>query len=135
MELHEQVTSPDLSNKLHQLGVTAPSVFWRDYAGSEPDELEWAQNFEPYYCEDNVNCYSVAELGEMLPKDVRFWTGIKTKKRRANAQHLHIFHGNGWMVNYTGGGARENYTQHADTEADAHAKMLIYLIENKIIQP
>jgi len=76
MKLHEQLTpSPELSNKLHQLGVTAPSIFWRDWTGSKPDELEWAKDFEPYYCEDNVNAYSATEHGEMLQKqDVR--TGI-----------------------------------------------------------
>ena len=70
MELHDQVTSPELSNKLHKLGVTAPSAFWRDYTGSNPHELEWAQDFKPYYCEDNVNCYSVAELDEILPATI-----------------------------------------------------------------
>lgn len=67
MELHEQLTSPEVSNWLRQLGVTAPSVFWRDWTGSKSEELEWAENFEPF-CEDNLNCYSEAELAELLPR-------------------------------------------------------------------
>jgi len=110
MELHEQLASPELCNQLHKLGVTAPSVFWRDWTGSKSDELEWAENFEPYFCEDNVNAYSATELGEMLPN-----TEYCLSRREPNGKE--------WRCG----------NQIESTEADARAKMLIYLLENKLI--
>ncbi len=67
MNLVKQVTSVALSNRLHELGVTTSSLYYREWTGAKEDEIEmWAEK-DGDFCEDNVNCYSVAELGEMLP--------------------------------------------------------------------
>lgn len=121
MNLHEQVTSPELSNKLHQLGVTAPSVFWRDWTGAKPEELEWAKNFEPFYCEDNVNAYSVAELGEMLS------SGMGDTHKSASGRWICKF------VPVSKDGIDRWVEQDGQTEADARAQMLIYLLENGLM--
>jgi len=130
VELHEQLTSPELSNKLHQLGVTKPSVFWRDWTGSKSEELEWAENFEPFLCEDNVNCYSVAELGEILPQTL-------TIKKTKYQLFVSVALDKQWFVVYAN---VDDYHDNAPikfmmchNEADALAKMLIYLIENRLI--
>jgi hypothetical protein len=127
VELHEQLASPELSNKLHQLGVTRPSVFWRDWTGSKSEELEWAENFEPLLCEDNVNCYSVAELGEMLPRYI---------VKDGLSLELIIIRSSVWRLNYGDPSCKGSIVFTAgndDSEADARAKMLIYLIENRLI--
>lgn len=112
MELYKQLSSVDLSNKLHVLGVTHPSVFYRDSTRSaENDIQQWEV---PDYCPDNVNCYTVAELGELL--------GANIPK---------IFQNNNrkWVMFNPFEGGYSTY----ETEADARAKMLIYFIENKLI--
>src|SRR5262249_41324866 len=118
MELHEQLTSPELSNKLHQLGVTVPSIFWRDWTGSKSDELEWAKNFEAFYCEDNVNCYSVAELAQMLPRHIE----VVSRYRDADRYKIQMR-------------VEDRFLEDEDrTLADAYAKMIVYLIKNKRIE-
>ncbi len=94
---------------------------------------DWGAELVSFEPENSIPAPTATQLAEELPKDVHFFCGIKIKKRRTHAQHIHIFHGNGWMVNYTGGGARENYTQRGDTLPDALGLMMVYLLENKLI--
>lgn len=123
MKLENQVTSPEISNKLKDLGVTTPGIFLRDYRGSKADEIE--ESTEPGYFIDGVNCYTVAELGEMLPEI----DGLMMFQDRAGDSHRV------WYANMED----EEYpfdfdnAQIANTEADARGKMLIYLLENKLI--
>lgn len=127
MKLEHQVCSLDLAKRLKELGVKQESLFkWHD----EMDDSN------PYVCqtehkvwENQCSAFTVAELGEMLPK----------------------IHGNGqnyvawthrwtnWLCEYI---SLENdslfcdgkpVVEMAPTEADARAKMLIYLLENKLI--
>ena len=66
MKLENQVTNVYLSNKLHELGVIEPSLFFRDSTKSKEEDIEfWGK---PDYCPDNVACYTTAELGKMLNK-------------------------------------------------------------------
>ncbi|MEO8596706.1 MAG: hypothetical protein ABI759_25530 [Candidatus Solibacter sp.] len=67
MKLEEQVTSVELSNKLHKLGVTRSSGYFREWTGAKEDEIGQWDDPGGSYCLDNDNCYTVAELGEMLP--------------------------------------------------------------------
>jgi hypothetical protein len=62
-----------------------------------------------------ISAFTVAELGEILGKG--YWT---TKLDEV------------WSCKIRGNG---NHFEHADTEADARAKMLVDLLENKLIQP
>jgi hypothetical protein len=132
MKLHEQLTSPQLSNQLHKLGLIKPSVFWRDYTGSRPEELEWANGFEPYYCEDNVNAYSAVDLGEMLP------SRLYNTNDKEHGEHQFICEKwpNGlWNAAYVCLKCKGNLVKFQDeNEADARAKMLISLIENNLIK-
>jgi hypothetical protein len=122
MDLHNQVTSPELSNKLHQIGLTAPSVFCRDWTGAKPDEIEYDKNFEPYYCEDNVNCYTASELGNLLPPGYQSNRVGPLSNNPAQKQ----YEWRSWHLTL-------DSCFFADTEADARAKMLIYLIENNLV--
>lgn len=142
MKLEQQVCSLELAKKLKELGVKQDSlfywindhIFYKTGLGAYRDDGACVGD-RSFACASKVSSFTVAELGEMLPHEVHFFTGIKNPRRRKNSQHLHCFFGSmGPMVNYTGGGARENYTQRGATEADARAKMLIYLLENNLIK-
>lgn len=134
MKLEDQVVSLELAKKLKELGFKQESLFWwvtntigGDVLLTEGDTFvaesaigtkKVRETFtfstegikEKFY----ISAYTVAELGEMLP---RF-------------QNL-PYQGNGcWVF------ADTNEIIIAEiTEADARAKMLIYLAENKLLTP
>ena len=123
MELKNQVTSVDLSNKIHELGITTPSIFYREWTGAKALEIEMWESLTGDYCPDNINCYTAEELGEMLPKyfESKKCFDENTKK------HFYLiscqeakFEGNPLFID-------------EETEADARAKMLIYLKEKNLI--
>jgi hypothetical protein len=144
MKLEQRVTSVELSNKLHELGVTTPSQYYRDWTGAEENEIEsWGQD-DGDYCPDNVNCYTVAELGEMLPShDCGVTPSTPDNPPEGYLDGIEVIHtheNEKWVSRF----GEDTYFDHipaldslpvsrAKTEADARAKMLIYLIENKLI--
>ena len=121
MKLENQVTNVELSNKLHELGVTEPSLFFRDSTKSKEEDIEfWGK---PDYCPDNVACYTTAELGELLPNGIDY---IITTTKCANR----------WLCRceHIKGAFREIlHDEWDETEANARAKCLIYLIENNLL--
>lgn len=128
MELSKQVCSLELAQKLKELGVKQESLF---YYEKYPD-IEYSN--VPRYCEsgqwdkDSISAFTVAELGEMLPNDYQVsddsYAWFKTSKDMWDK----------WTVAYEQFTPTEKqHFQTADTEADARAKMLCYLIENKLI--
>jgi hypothetical protein len=130
MELQQQVCSLDLAKRLKELGVEQESIFWwcgdvsLDFLPQPMTKKEISSYNQVEFCEPGVSAFTVAELGEMLPK-------------RLHQSNLTITRGVWWEVCYdeatvdTLGGYKGLQT--ADTEADARAKMLIYLIENKLL--
>lgn len=110
MELEKQVVSLELAKKLEELGVKQESLFyWRRHK-VKGMVIEYGRNDLDEYL---TAAFTVAELGEMLPDRTR------TDKRD----------GSSWV-------SCEELVKPeiADTEADARAKMLIYLIENGLIK-
>jgi len=153
MELSQQVTSLELSKRLKELGVKQVSLFyWYDTTSEGGVEVEPKYNNDVlgYHIEKYPQLYhsafTVSELGEMLPKLIK------------NKYHLALgfLGGKGtsipsetlWFVGY-----REIITQETENahygdylqidrhiahtsgirEVDARAKMLIYLLEQKLI--
>lgn len=113
MKLEDQVVSLELAKKLKELGVRQESLFyWNDCWMGKPtlDRAIHSDNGKESY-----SAFTVAELGEMLPHH-----NIKMYNIQPRIQ-LRI------------GGKELNAFVEAETEADARAKMLIYLIENKLI--
>lgn len=117
------VTSLELSRRLKELGVPQTSL------------LYWATDgallYLPLMPNQYVDCsaYLASELGEMLPdiitgehlysyQQARNWSDKRLPKHR---------------LVYWFAGEIELYRVDADTEANARAKMLIYLIENNLI--
>lgn len=148
MKLEQQVCSLELAKRLKELGVKQETYFvwWYTEAMSAdvkyfPDQdwgkREWslrvnapldANRKENLYGGRALAAFTVAELGEMLPDVViddedrtNFW--LRTWKT-----------GQEWAFAYTYG-QTSIYVETALTEADARAKMLIYLIENNLITP
>ena len=130
MELSEQVVSLDLAKRLKELGVKQESSFYYDYAphvnnGKPLDDPIISFWRLPPWCafgnrpnkDDFVSAFTVAELGELLPD----WQ--ETVKRADKDWVCIIRHKNSDINDHS----------FAQTEADARAKMLIHLIENKLM--
>lgn len=125
MELKDQVCSLESSKRLKELGVKQESLFWwvdfinnacttKDGKGFESHRFQCLYNDDGIYeMEDKVyleikgkySAFTVAELGEMLRECPQL----------------------NWCYLYTGDLIFQ------PTEAEARAKMLIYLLENKLI--
>jgi hypothetical protein len=130
MKLENQVVSLDLSRKLKELGVKQESLFsWKPDRPQIPTLTEAEQLATQWKLFDSASgtgdyaAFTVAELGEMLPaniqetnKKILYWKQIREGKTDWYAGVLEEL---AWVV--------------AGTEADARAKMLIYLLENKLI--
>lgn len=122
MKLEQKTCSLELSKKLKEMGVPQDSYFYwktaKDYCKLVNDNHDSgypigigkrAKGAEHY------SAFTVAELGEMLPQ---FAAG---KFNRGNS----FF----WKIEIP----NFSITIESETEADARAKMLIYLLENKLI--
>lgn len=127
MKLEQQVTSLELAKRLKELGVTQESVF--HYILTKRGlQLRYALTKKQKHQMvlsgvDIWSAFTVAELGEMLP----IWVGSDYLEMYKNEDP------NGrWQVRY----GEVNYVFKSfseATEADARAKMLIYLLENELI--
>ena len=121
MKLENQVCSLELAQKLKSLGVKQESLFQHNLLEKEdvyritygnPRTNTFGRKFI-----DTVSAFTVAELGEMLPK------GCFTTKTESEEFPWRCEYKGGYGITASG----------ADTEADARAKMLCYLLENKLI--
>ncbi len=126
MKLEQQVCSLELARKLKKLGVKQDSLFWwveimENYKWTGEYELEY--EIPDYQRKTrSISAFTVAELGEMLPKGF-LAQKISNRKTSKNKYRCH-----GYMED-------ESYyipTLYANSEANARAKMLIYLLENNL---
>ena len=137
MKLTNQVVSIELSKRLKELGVKQESYFeWKNggvLGGQRPHHSEiLPRKRPPQYGAANqafsfYAAFTVAELGEM------FLTGykgtLKFKTYRGTDKEFWI------SLSYTENNQlSDSLMFSADTEANARAKMLIYLIENKLMK-
>jgi hypothetical protein len=124
MKLEQQVVSLELSKKLKELGVKKESLWWwREYVISKgADVIAWGEDSEDDGKVKLYSAFTVAELGEMLPAKI-YIDGVKYalrfKKNRENKWYLKYWRKKSTLCDYK-----------ADTEANARAKALIWLIEN-----
>lgn len=128
MNLEQHVCSLELAKRLNELGVKQESylwwLFWDDHNGEgeraaivhDRGRADVWEITERDKVGAIVSAFTVAELGEMLPESAK---SMKSSQNVADER---------WL-SYCVGHDRIFY---ADTEADARAKMLIYLIENKL---
>ncbi len=129
MKLQDQVCTLEQAKRLKELGVNGNIYSWLTTicepistflvsTGTEMQDNEWP-------------AFTVAELGEMLPN------GFKTRKNIEAKYRVNSEIPNKWICS---GGclaiSRKAFHQtnkQYDTEAQARAEMLIYLLENKLI--
>lgn len=120
MKIENQVTSLELSKKLKELGVKQESAFYWYFS---IDDNKWKITDNELLKDERWEwcfAFTVAELGEMLPKHCKSFQAYNTKKN------------NKWWCEYSQYGVID--TKYAETEANARAKMLIYLLENNLIK-
>lgn len=131
MELKKQVCSLDLAKRLEELGVSQKSSFvwcaddiWfrTPLDGSREDGARISSRT----LNDNAQfaAFTAAELGEMFPIQ---WMGTTRTDLIANPDAT-----GRWASVYVDAHNLPHIV-YADTEADARAKMFIYIIENKFI--
>ena len=128
MELEKQVCSLEYAQKLKELGCKQESI-WCWWDGTDLGyELILFNSLE--YCDrkesdiHGCSAYTVAELGEMLPSQYHSWKSILDEEGL----------GKGCLCVRFSEPEFDSSDEHwisADTEANARAKMLIWLIENK----
>jgi hypothetical protein len=83
--LRNSVTSTQVSNELKRLDVHEPSSFFRDWTGAKENAVEQIKKGRKYYCVDEVNCYTLKELGQILikyAKEVRRLSLLVSKKEK-----------------------------------------------------
>lgn len=120
MKLEDQVCSLELAKQLKELGVKQEGLyFWFNGGGAWHIVLNKAGVEEP--SKSIFSAFTVAELGEMLPKMENIVVMIFDNGRCQ------------LCLQQTPVEGKVTPIFEADTEADARAKMLIYLIENKLI--
>lgn len=125
MKLEQQVTSLELSKKLKELGLPQTAHF---------GHIAGCIMAFPETTLIDCSAFSVAELGEILPPYIfeaehgHFHQLQSQKTEEGEWEVFYIYH---WHE--TDHFIGEDVFQ-AETEADARAKMLIYLIENKLIK-
>ena len=132
MTFEKQVCSLELAKKLKELGVKQESYFvWKQLSNQSE---KWRVSLSDIHVKDYhgelISAFTVAELGEMLPHhihlegknyQIEIWSGSDVKDVRF------------WSIGYNNYGNKSEFVFGANTESDARAKMLIYLLENKLI--
>lgn len=113
MQLEKQVCSLELAKKLKELGVKQESHFRWYHASLIPWNVVTSHGFSNEEArERSPSAFTVAELGELLGSNFETFFG-----------------GRLWYVTMAASGKQWE----AETEADARANALIYLLENKLI--
>lgn len=126
MKLEDQVVNLELAKRLKKLGVEQESyLFWNEGHWDDTRLVtpSFMGNTGILPSGQNYSAFTVAELGEMLPRtiDGDAWLTTGTDQRR------------GWCIGYFCDDTEAFKPLNADTEADARALMLCYLIENGLL--
>ena len=128
MKLEDQVVSLELAKRLKELGVRQHGEFYWCNPENSKGELigdKWVVYRKDGYTvlDDDPSAFTVAELGEMLP-----WT-VYTRRTADESKAGRIW-------NCFHNPRKDEFFSECDlTEADARAKMLIYLIEKGLVKP
>lgn len=134
MKLENQVCSLELAKKLRELGVKQESVFVWHLDGvlriaCDPDERighmfipKEAMTISPQADKEVCAAFTVAELGEIL------------EPMSATSATWHDNEAKRWDVVLNEKILGDDIHFFSSTEADARAKMLIYLLENNLLK-
>jgi len=127
MKLEDQICSLELSKRLKELGVPQKSLFYWIASHKNDGSFRLGQTtIESRFAKKDrlYSAFTASELGEMFPDDGYTYFSFKTKK----ADDSRLF----WIAKRSNG--QDAHYEEDFTEVSARAKMLIYLIENKLIE-
>ena len=135
MKIEDQVCSLELAKKLKELGVKQESLFyWSKLSIQNEYNLELRTNIfnqEIIFadCTDYISAFSVGELGEFLPKELRI------NNMSYYYTQMTDITGKIWICFYRNSLCELKDAEGTDEiEVNARAKILIYLIENNLIK-
>jgi len=138
MKLEDQVCSLEVARKLKALGVKQES-FWSWYDTIDRDDgprLNRSDENCPVCTlpkqnwEEKISAFTAAELGEMLPEQAG--PGFfREKMIDIPTSRYEVFYADSFTERIV---LPQDQSIRAATEADARAKMLIYLIENNLLE-
>lgn len=117
MKLEQQVCGLELAKRLKELGVKQDSFYLWD--GVDKNLIR--ADADGWLIERCYSAFTVAELGEMFPETPAYFSF----KSRDASQNNGLF----WVAKRSDG--TNVHLEQAKTEADARAKMLIYLLASK----
>lgn len=123
--LEQQITSLELSKRLCELGVKQESLFyWADIGSGfkifGKDIIDIENSIHPSSYIENWAAFTVSELGDLLKCGLQSALIVDTATNKI--KEFQVF------------SPYYNIYQLAETEVDARAKILIHLIENKLIE-
>lgn len=134
MNLENQVCSLELAKRLKELSVKQESLFWWKYwipkKGSSYIHDGWNLSiYKGSNTEDDrheiISAFTIAELGEILPEN---YISCKTE----GMKYPELKYKKYWLCYYDPDGCDKN-TIMEESESDAREKMLVYLLENKLM--
>ncbi len=119
MELSSQVTNLELSKKLKELGVKQGGLFsYIYYKGMTCDGFELKQTGWKMEEQEFISAFTISELLELLP----YWLDISKS------------HDKDYMCRVFEKNTDTNHHSFDENPCNALAKMLIHLIENKLLE-
>lgn len=130
MNLKNQVCSLELAKRLKELGVKQESIFWYTCFRNGTADISF-QYDSKYIPPSHYAAFTVAELGEILPDHIIYKNpfGIpqeyylkQSKKDNEYKIYIEFLDEDGVAIFFS------------ENEANARAKMLIYLLENKLME-
>ncbi len=132
MKLEDQVCSLKLAKRLKELRVKRASFFFwksdedREMGTSEPYLVTHNSRYMSSKGQIEASAFTAAELGEILPKDaVTSWRYFPDEFKDDAPERWH------WKCFWS---KDDDFARvWGETEADARAKMLIYLLEKKLV--
>lgn len=124
LKLEDQVSSLESSMELKRLGCSQSSLFYWEKSPYSNEYSIFMRNTGDIYMQDWCSAYTASELGEILSL-ASFAMDMSPFKINSSEKSWLMSHG---MIE----GKRKVIS--ADTEVEARAKMLCYLLENKLIE-
>ena len=118
MKLETQVSNKELSKKLKSLGVKQESLWFYNSKTMKLQRGFTSHTDIEGFCRWSISAFTVAELGEMLKGRTSMPYYIKGK----------------WYYSNENANLPDCITFSEDTEANARAKLLIHLIEHKLME-
>ena len=130
MKLESQLVSLELSKQLKEAGYPQKGLFWwvHHYGIDSCESYKWTlfyQKDEDDKVNEHIVAPTCAELGKKLPA----WLSNEEDTLTLTCDKSDKY----WGIFYSGFKHKQFYYQEANTEADARAKIWLYLKKEKLI--